>query len=158
WKGAAVEEGYGGGQGSAPHPIANAWAKFNYLGPTSQRFGPVRIKTGAMRAVNGLDNTFPAESVMDELPGLAGIHTLQFRMNHTTDPRAIAVLQAAADKAGWQYRPSPNPNPGHGNLLTGRGVVLSGRVAHIFEIVVNKKTGKVTVPRVTVALDAGQHV
>jgi nicotinate dehydrogenase subunit B len=158
WTGAAVEEGYGGGQGSAPYPIANAWAKFNYLGPTSQRSGPVRIKTGSMRTVNGFDNTFAAESFMDELAVLAGIDTLQFRMNHTTDPRAIAVLKAAADKAGWQYRPSPNPHPGSGNLLTGRGVVLAGRVAHIFEVVVNKKTGKVLVPRVTVALDAGQHV
>jgi CO/xanthine dehydrogenase Mo-binding subunit len=158
WTGTAVEEGYGGGQGSAPYPIANAWAKFNYLGPTSQRFGPVRIKTGSMRTVNSFDNTFASESFMDELAVLAGIDAVQFRLNHTTDPRTIAVLKAAADKAGWDYRPSPNPNRGTGNLLTGRGVVLAGRVAHIFEVVVDKKTGKVTVPRVTVALDAGQHV
>src|SRR5262249_58036961 len=102
--------------------------------------------------------TFAAESFMDELAALAGIDAVQFRLNHTTDPRAVAVLQAAADKAGWDYRPGPNPNRGRGDLLSGRGVVLSGRVAHVFEVVVNKKTGKVSVPRVTVALDAGQHV
>jgi CO/xanthine dehydrogenase Mo-binding subunit len=158
WNGAAVEEGYGGGQGSAPYPIANAWAKFNYLGPTSQRSGAIRIKTGSMRTVNGFDNTFASESFMDELAALAGIDAVQFRLNHLTDPRAIAVLRAAADAAGWDYRPGPNPNRGKGPLLTGRGVVLAGTVAHIFEVVVNTKTGKVSVPRVTVALDAGQHV
>jgi nicotinate dehydrogenase subunit B len=158
WTGAAVEEGYGGGQGSAPYPVPNAWAKFNYLGPTSQRSGAVRIKTGSMRTVNSFDNTFASESFMDEMAALAGIDAVQFRLNHLTDPRAIAVLQAAAQKAGWEPRPGPNPNRGKGPVMTGRGVVLAGTVAHIFEVSVNTKTGKVSVPRVTVALDAGQHI
>jgi nicotinate dehydrogenase subunit B len=118
----------------------------------------VRIKTGSMRTVNSFDNTFASESFMDELAALAGMDPVQFRLNHLTEPRAIAVLQAAAAKANWEYRPGPNPNRGKNGVMTGRGVVLAGTVAHIFEVVVNAKTGKVSVPRVTVALDAGQHV
>jgi CO/xanthine dehydrogenase Mo-binding subunit len=110
-----------------------------------------------MRTVNGYDNTFASESLFDELAALAGIDAVQFRLNHMTNPRTIAALRAAADTAGWQYRPSPNPNR-QGRVLSGRGVSVSGTVASVFEVTVDTKTGKITVPRITTAIDAGQHV
>jgi nicotinate dehydrogenase subunit B len=158
WTGNAVEEGYGGGQGSVAYAVPNAFAKFNYLGPVSQRQGPVRIKTGSMRTVNGLDNTFASESFVDELAALAGVDALDFRIQHLTDARAVAALRAAADRHGYQYRPGPNPQRQQNGLLVGRGVASSGRVGSIFDVAVNPKTGRVHVTRATVAIDAGQHV
>jgi nicotinate dehydrogenase subunit B len=158
WTGNAVEEGYGGGQGSVAYAVPNAWAKFNYLGPVSQRQGPIRIKTGSMRTVNGLDNTFASESFVDELAALAGVDPLDFRIKHLTDPRAVAALRAAADRHGYQYRPGPNPKPQQNGLLSGRGVAYSSRVGSIVDVTVNPKSGRVHVTRATVAVDAGQHV
>src|SRR5205823_6860322 len=71
WTGASVEEG-SGGQGSAPYNVPNAWGYYNYLGAPSQRQGAIRIKNGSMRTVGGFDNTFAAESFIDELAALAG--------------------------------------------------------------------------------------
>jgi CO/xanthine dehydrogenase Mo-binding subunit len=154
WTGATVEEG-GGPQSGPGYTIPNVWGKHNFLGAPSQRRGSLRIKSGSMRNPTGFFDSFAAESFVDELAALAGVDAIDFRLKHMTSPRAIAALQAAANAAKWEYRPSPNPNRPKSGILTGRGVTIIGNVAEIFEVEVNTKTGKVFVPRVTVAIDAG---
>ena len=72
--------------------------------------------------------------------------------------RSIAVLRAAAEKYGWQPRPSPQPR-GSGDILTGRGVAYTYRsqtvVAQIAEVEVNRRTGRVWVKRIVCAHDCG---
>jgi CO/xanthine dehydrogenase Mo-binding subunit len=160
WTGASSQQGTSTGPTSVTgsYTVPNAFVVTNDLGPSTARKGSLRIPSSSLRTTSGFKNTFATESFVDELAALAGTDPLQFRLNHVTNARAIAVLQAAAEKARWQFRPGPNPDRGKNGVLTGRGISLSGTVAEIFEVTVDPKTGKVSVPRITVALDAGQHV
>jgi CO/xanthine dehydrogenase Mo-binding subunit len=80
-------------------------------------------------------------------------------LRHLDNPRAKAVLAAASEKAGWERRPSPNPNKASGDVVTGRGVGLSTRggtyVGTIAEVEVNRRTGAARVTRFVCAHDCG---
>ncbi len=70
------------------------------------------------------------------------------------------MLAAAAEKAGWDSRPSPKKNgSAAADVVTGRGVGLGVRngtyVATIAEVEVNRKTGVVRVKRFVCAHDCG---
>jgi CO/xanthine dehydrogenase Mo-binding subunit len=87
---------------------------------------------------------------MDELADVAGSDPLAFRLSHLKDPRARAVLQAAADKAGW--------TPGKkGDGRNGRGIAfcryksIGMYAAAVVDVEVDRKTGVVRVPRVVMA-------
>ena len=86
---------------------------------------------------------------------------LEFRLRHLSDPRAQAVLQAAAKRASWISRPSPQKvRPGTG-INNGRGIAFvqydrtEAYVAAVAEIEVNQADGQVRVKRVVVAHDCG---
>ena len=70
-------------------------------------------------------------------------------------------MKAAAEKYGWQARPSPGPR-GSGEVLTGRGFAYAYRnltvVAQIAEVEVNRRTGRVWVKRLVCAHDCGLMV
>jgi CO/xanthine dehydrogenase Mo-binding subunit len=74
------------------------------------------------------------------------------------DPRDIAVIKAAAEKAGWQPRPSPRTDQ-RGDRVTGRGISYAQRgatrVAVIAEVDVDRSTGRIWARRFTVAHDCG---
>jgi CO/xanthine dehydrogenase Mo-binding subunit len=117
-----------------------------------------------LRAPGQIATTFATESFMDELAAAAGADPVAFRLNHLTDQRAIAVLKAVVDRAGWDARPSPKPAP-TGQIATGRGLALVQRpgapdrpntyVAMVAEIELNRDTGAVRVTKATVAHDCG---
>lgn len=61
------------------------------------------IRTSALRSLGGFGNVFAAESFMDELAAAAKIDPVEFRLRHLqTDPRARAVVEAAARRAQWR--------------------------------------------------------
>ena len=96
---------------------------------------------------------------MDEMAAAASSDPVEFRLRYLGDnKRAADVLRAAANKAGWQARPS-RASGGSGNIATGRGVAISGLagtvVAQVADVEVDKSSGKVTVKKVTVAHDCG---
>src|SRR5215813_6630341 len=85
------------------------------------------IRASALRGLGSPQNTFANESFMDELAGAAGMDPLEFRLRHVSDPRAQAVLQAAAKRASWISRPSPQKvRPGTG-INSGRGIAFAVR-------------------------------
>jgi nicotinate dehydrogenase subunit B len=59
------------------------------------------IRTSAIRSLGAHFNVFAIESFMDELAAAADADPLAFRLARLADERARAVLQAAADAAGW---------------------------------------------------------
>jgi len=121
------------------------------------------IRTSSLRGLGSPQNSFANESFMDELAVAAGVDPVEFRRRHLSDPRALAVIDAAARRAGWQPRASP---PARSPVTSRRAV--SGRgfayvqydrtetyVAAVVDVDVRPDTGVVRVRRVTIAHDCG---
>jgi CO/xanthine dehydrogenase Mo-binding subunit len=162
WDKPGLEEGFSGAAGNFEpvyEDLPNKRVVFTYLGPTSHRQGPLRIRVGSMRGVGSPDNIFVAECFMDELAAAANMDAIEFRLKHQPRPRGVAVLKAAAERAKWETRPS-HSKPSSGDIAYGRGVAMLGsntdtNVAGIFEVAVNRKTGAVHVQRAIIAQDCG---
>lgn len=71
------------------------------------RLTEMPIRASALRALGGLLNVWAIESVMDELAAASGQDAVAFRLRHLAhDPRARAVLEAAARMCGWPRAPA----------------------------------------------------
>src|SRR5256885_805653 len=115
------------------------------------------LRTSALRTLGGYANVFALESFLDELAAAAGADPVEFRLRHLSDPRARAVLEAAAQRAGW-------PSGAKGDGARGRGVAfaryknLACYCALVADVAVDRGSGRVRVARVVAAVDAGQIV
>ena len=124
---------------------------------------PNPLRTANLRAPYAQGRCFACESQMDEMAAAASMDPVEFRLRYLGDnTRAADVLRAAANKAGWQARPSRaagGTGGGSGNIAKGRGVAISGMagtvVAQVADVEVDRSSGKVTVKKVTVAHDCG---
>jgi len=96
---------------------------------------------------------------MDELAFAAGADPVEFRLRHLKEPRDIAAIKAVAEKAGWKTGKAGTRRTKNGDIVTGRGIAYTQRtntiVAMVVDVEVNERTGKLSVPRVTVAHDCG---
>jgi CO/xanthine dehydrogenase Mo-binding subunit len=124
---------------------------------------PFGIRTTFLRSPGQYQITFAQEAFVDEIAAKAGQDPLQFRLQHLTDSRAVAVLQAAAKAASWESRPSPKSDASTSNgTVTGQGVALVLRdgtyAAAVIKLEVTPATGKVLLTEVTVAQDQGQII
>jgi nicotinate dehydrogenase subunit B len=127
------------------------------------------LRTGNLRDPDGPQVTFASESFIDELAAAAKADPIEFRLRLLEGSkqddggfkraRSIACIKAAAEKFGWDTRPSPNPKRATGDILTGRGIAYAYRsqtvVAQIAEVEVNRKTGRIWVKRLVIAHDCG---
>jgi CO/xanthine dehydrogenase Mo-binding subunit len=118
--------------------------------------------TGPLRSPQRLQNTFAHESFMDELAARAKADPVEFRLRHLSDERMLGVVKAAAKAANWVPRPSPNPRAKTAaGIATGRGFSCvayegeNGFSAMVAEVEVELATGKLTVKRMFVSIDAG---
>ncbi|MGE5218789.1 MAG: molybdopterin cofactor-binding domain-containing protein, partial [Chloroflexota bacterium] len=120
---------------------------------------PIPLRTSNLRAPGDVARCFASEGFIDEIAADLKIDALEYRLAHlTANQRGTECLKAAAEKAGWQKRPSPSPTS-TGNIATGRGIALANRantyVAAVAEVEVNRTNGQVTVKRIVCAHDCG---
>ena len=107
--------------------------------------------TGAWRAPNNNTNTFAREVQIDVMAAAAGMDPLEFRMKNLKDEHLLGCLKAVADKFGYV----PGKAPSGRGIGVAIGSDAGAWVAHIAEVKVDKKTGKVEVVRITCAQDMG---
>ena len=117
------------------------------------RVEPPGVPTAFWRSVGPSHNVFVTESFMDELAAAAKQDPVAYRRVLLAQaPRAKAVLDLAAEKAGWG-QPLPE--------RAGRGVSVQRAfgtfMAQVAEVEVSKK-GEVRVRRVVCAVDCGTVV
>ncbi|WP_340117865.1 xanthine dehydrogenase family protein molybdopterin-binding subunit [Pelagibius sp. 7325] len=114
---------------------------------------PTGLTTGFWRGVGVTHNAFVVEGFMDELAAAAKRDPVTYRRDLLRDaPRARAVLDLAAEKAGWPGTAGPRSGLGVA-VLFGFGTYL----AQIAEVAVDDDGG-VTVKRVVCAVDCGMTV
>ncbi|SFP18336.1 nicotinate dehydrogenase subunit B [Variovorax sp. OK605] len=147
-----------------PYSYDNLRVKVNDMAPI--------VRASWLRGVSALPSSFAHESYIDELATAAGVDPVQFRLRHLEDLRAIELVQATAQKAGWRMRTGPQENADGGlgeggDILFGQGFAYARYIhskwpgfgaawaAWVADVEVNRKTGEVHVRRVVVGHDAG---
>src|SRR6266481_1925118 len=127
------------------YPLENREVRF-------VRRDPPGVPTGWWRGVGPTRSVFAVESFMDELAAAAQQDPVRYRRALLKEPRLRAVLDLAADRAGW------------GTALpagSGRGVSIQyafgSYLAEVAEVSVNAK-GEPRVERVVCVIDCGQVV
>jgi nicotinate dehydrogenase subunit B len=128
---------------------------------------PPIVRASWFRGVSALPNTFAHESYIDELATEAGVDPIEYRLRYLRDPRAIDLVNAVAERAGWTSRPVWKEPIVEGGIVRGRGFAYAQYVhskfpgfgaawsAWIADVAVNKATGDVSVTRVVAGQDSG---
>jgi nicotinate dehydrogenase subunit B len=109
------------------------------------------LKQGSYRGLAAAANHFARETHLDELARALRLDPLELRIRNLREPRARAVLEAAAFRFGWNKSPRA---PGRGFGLA-FGFDKGGYVATCAEVAVDRATGRVRVVRVTQAFECG---
>jgi len=113
------------------------------------------LRVSALRSLGAYANVFAIESFMDELAGEAGIDPVAFRLRHLSDPRARAVIEAAADRLHPAGADCPEGR--------GRGIAFSrykniaAYAAVVMEVSVTD-AAEIRLERCAIAADAGEIV
>jgi nicotinate dehydrogenase subunit B len=125
------------------------------------------VRASWLRGVSALPNTFAHESYIDELATEAGVDPIEYRLRYLKDSRAVDLVKAVAERAGWTPRPVWKEPAAEGDIVRGRGFAYALYVhskfpgygaawsAWIADVAVNKATGDVSVTRVVAGQDSG---
>ena len=126
---------------------------------------PPIVRASWFRGVSALPNTFAHESYIDEAATEAGVDPIEYRLRYLKDPRAVDLVNAVAERAGWKPRPVREEKDGE--VVHGRGFAYALYVhskfpgygaawsAWVTDVAVNKTTGDVSVTRVVAGQDSG---
>jgi nicotinate dehydrogenase subunit B len=128
---------------------------------------PPIVRAAWLRGVSALPNTFAHESYIDELAAEAGVDPIEYRLRYLRDKRAVDLVNAVAERAGWTPRTQRQEKAAEGDIVRGRGFAYALYVhsqfpgygaawsAWIADVAVNKATGDVSVTRVVAGQDSG---
>jgi len=154
-----LKSGDGFGVPAESYEFEHKRTAWETIPPLLDRASPLR--SAHLRDPVGPQIHFASESFMDEIASALNADPVEFRLRHVKDPRDIAVIKAAAEKAGWQPRSSPRKDQ-TGTKVSGRGFAYSQRngtrVAMVAEVDVDRSTGKIFARKFVVAHDCGQII
>jgi nicotinate dehydrogenase subunit B len=115
------------------------------------------LRVSALRTLGAYANVFAIESFMDELAAAAGQDPVAFRLAHLSDLRARPVIETLVRKARWKGGAKGDGTRGQG-VAFAKYKNLATYVGVIAEVEVDRKTGRVRVPKAFAAADAGQNI
>jgi nicotinate dehydrogenase subunit B len=157
--GVALKSGDGFGVPAESYAVENKRLAWETISPLLDRASPLR--TSHLRDPVGPQIHFASESFIDEVAAAVNVDPIEFRLRYIKEPRDIAVIKAAAEKAKWDTRPSPRRDQ-TGTKVSGRGIAYAQRngtrVAIVAEVDIDRTTGKIWARKFTVAHDCGQIV
>jgi CO/xanthine dehydrogenase Mo-binding subunit len=142
-----------------PHVLERGHGTFQ----VGQKASPlaVGLRDHSMRTPVQFQQNFPRELAISEAAALAGVDAIQFRIDNSTEERAINVLKAVRDASAWDTRTSPRKDARTTGAqpVRGRGVSLMLRSgtywAFACQIAVVPDTGVIKVEKATMAVDPG---
>jgi CO/xanthine dehydrogenase Mo-binding subunit len=159
FRGVPLKSGDGFGVPAESYEFTHKRMAWETIPPLLDRASPLR--SGHLRDPVGPQIHFASESFMDEVAAALNLDPVELRLRHVKNPRDIAVIKAAAEKSGWQTRPSPRRDQ-TGNKVSGRGIAYAQRngtrVAIVAEVDIDRQTGKIWARKFTVAHDCGQII
>jgi CO/xanthine dehydrogenase Mo-binding subunit len=113
------------------------------------------IRTSALRALGATINVFAIETFLDEIAVERGEDPVAFRLRHLRDPRARAVIEAAAERIGWNGRQKRDgwgygvayaPYKGDGAYCAVIAEVEAEREVRVHRLVIGVDVGEVINP------------
>ncbi|MDQ4135280.1 MAG: molybdopterin-dependent oxidoreductase, partial [Pseudomonadota bacterium] len=120
---------------------------------TNHRLLVMPLRTSSLRSLGAFANVFAIESFLDELAAGRDEDPVSFRLRYLSEPRARAVLEAAASRAGWRRERSGD---GRGQ---GVGVARYKNTGAWCAVVAEVEIeDEVRVRRLTVSVDVGETV
>ncbi len=123
------------------------------------RYASVRspVPTSAWRGLGAAPNAFAMECAMDELAHAAGVDSLQLRLRNlsrTEDSRLVAVLEKAAEMAGWPRDPGPDRGLG----IAAAVYKEQTPVAIVAEVHIDRDAEEIRTTRIWCAHDCGRII
>jgi nicotinate dehydrogenase subunit B len=137
---------------------------YDHMRVVAHDMAPI-VRASWFRGVSALPNTFAHESYIDEAATEAGVDPIEYRLRYLKDQRAVDLVNAVAERAGWAPRPAREEKDGE--IVHGRGFAYALYVhskfpgygaawsAWVADVAVNKTTGDVSVTRVVAGQDSG---
>jgi CO/xanthine dehydrogenase Mo-binding subunit len=157
--GVALKSGDAFGVPAESYAVDNKRLSWETIPPLLDRASPLR--TSHLRDPVGPQIHFASESFIDEVAAAVNADPIEFRLRYIKEPRDVAVIKAAAEKANWDARPSPRRDQ-TGSKVSGRGIAYAQRngtrVAIVAEVDIDRATGKIFARKFTVAHDCGQII
>ena len=111
------------------------------------------LKQGSYRALAGTANIFAIECMIDDLARELAQDPLEFRISQLTDPRARAVLEAAAERFDWEGIKAT----GHGYGIA-CGFLKNSYIATCAHVAYDSASDQLSVVRLVAAYDCGAIV
>jgi nicotinate dehydrogenase subunit B len=125
--------------------------------PLMERASPLR--TTHLRDPYGPPILFGSESFMDEVAAATATDPVAFRLAYLSHPRDKDAVRIAAEKYGWETRPSPRRDQKDPKVAIGRGIAMRRHfttfIALVAEVRVHRDTGLIEPLRYVCAHDVG---
>jgi len=140
----------------ASYTFAHKRLGWETIPPLMDRASPMR--TTHLRDPYGPPILFGSESFMDEVAAATDTDPVEFRLRYLTHPRDRDAVRIAAERYGWDKRPSPRRGRNDAAPI-GRGIAYRRHfttfIALIAEVRVHRDTGMIEPIRYVCAHDVG---
>lgn len=108
------------------------------------------LKQGSYRGLAATANVFAIENMINDMAAQLQQDPLEFRLNHLKDTRLKDVLQATAEKFGWNNKKAG----GHGQGIA-CGFVKNAYIATCAEVEYHQASGELKILRIVAAFECG---